>query len=230
MTRMPGVVALVSGRGSNLQALLDARTRGELPVEFTAVISNQPNAPALARATAAGVPTHVIDHRDHPDRESFDTALMDIVDRRQPDLVVLAGFMRIFTDEFIGRYRDRMLNIHPSLLPAFRGLHTHQRAIDAGAEEHGATVHFVTPELDGGPAVIQARVPVHPDDNAAALSERVLAREHRIYPLAVRWFAEGRLRFDGTTVRLDDRVLEAPVIDPAESLGTGNETTETARS
>lgn len=220
-----GIVVLVSGRGSNLQALLDARARGTLPVEFLAVISNQPHAHALERARESGIPTHAIDHRDYPDRASFDQALVERIDRYAPDLVVLAGFMRIFSDDFIAHYGDRMLNIHPSLLPAFRGLHTHQRAIEAGVTEHGATVHFVTPELDGGPAVIQARVPVLPDDDADRLAERVLAREHRIYPLAVRWFAEGRLRFDGTTAWLDGNALETPVIDPAESL---DETTATA--
>jgi phosphoribosylglycinamide formyltransferase-1 len=226
MTRMPGLVVLVSGRGSNLQALLDARARGELPVEFLAVISNQPNAPALDRAAAAGVPVEAVDHRDFADRESFDRRLMEVIDGYAPDLVVLAGFMRIFTDAFIAHYGDRMLNIHPSLLPAFRGLHTHRRAIEAGVDRHGATVHFVTPELDGGPAVIQATVPVLPDDDAGRLAERVLTREHRIYPLAVRWFAEGRLRFDGKTAWLDDRALDAPVIDPAESI---DESTKTAR-
>lgn len=225
MNRDTGIVVLVSGRGSNLQALLDAKARGELPVEFRAVISNQPDAPALERAAAAGVPTRVVDHRDHPDRESFDRALMAIIDGQAPDLVVLAGFMRIFTDNFIARYGDRMLNIHPSLLPAFRGLHTHQRAIDAGVAWHGATVHFVTPELDAGPEVLQARIPVHADDDAERLAERVLAREHCIYPLAVRWFAEGRLRFDGTTAWLDGQVLKQPVIDPVETLDASTATT-----
>jgi len=224
MTHTPGIVVLVSGRGSNLQALLDARARGELPVEFLAVISNQPNAPALERAAAAGVPVEALDHRDFADRDSFDRELIRIIDRYAPDLVVLAGFMRIFTDDFIAHYGDRMLNIHPSLLPALRGLHTHRRAIEAGVDRHGATVHFVTPELDGGPAVIQATVPVLAGDDADRLADRVLAREHRIYPLAVRWFAEGRLRFDGTTAWLDGRALEAPVIDPAESLDDSTET------
>lgn len=217
MTAAPGVVVLVSGRGSNLQALLDAHRRGELPVEFRAVISNEPDAPALARADAAGVATATIDHRDYPDRAAFDQALMTTIDEYRPDLIVLAGFMRIFSDEFIVHYRDRMLNIHPSLLPAFRGLHTHRRAIEAGVSEHGATVHFVTPELDGGPAVLQARVPVRSDDDPERLAARVLEREHRIYPLAVRWFAEGRLRFDGEVVQFDGKPLEGPLIDPPES-------------
>lgn len=218
MSGTPGVVVLVSGRGSNLQALLDAHARGALPVDFRAVISNRPDAPALARATAAGVTTETVDHRHYPDRESFDRALMAAIDRHRPDLVALAGFMRIFTDALIAHYRDRMLNIHPSLLPAFRGLHTHRRALEAGAREHGATVHFVTAELDGGPAVLQARVPILPGDDPERLADRVLEREHRIYPLAVRWFAEGRLRFDGDTVWFDGQPLEQPLIDPPESL------------
>lgn len=221
MTDRPGVVVLVSGRGSNLQALLDAQARGELPVEFRAVISNRPAAPALERAAAAGIPTEVVDHRQFPDREAFDRELMAVIDRYRPDLVVLAGFMRIFTDAFISHYGDRMLNIHPSLLPAFRGLDTHQRALDAGVREHGATVHFVTAELDGGPAVLQARVPVHADDDAERLAARVLTCEHRIFPRAVRWFAEGRLRFDGSTAWLDGQVLEQPLIEPAERERAG---------
>lgn len=217
MTAAPGVVVLVSGRGSNLQALLDAHRRGELPVRLCAVISNRPGAPALDRAAAAGIATETVDHREFEDRAAFDRALMAAIDRHAPDLIVLAGFMRVLGDAFIEHYRDRLLNIHPSLLPAFRGLHTHQRAIDAGAREHGATVHFVTAELDGGPAVLQARVPVQPDDDAERLAARVLAREHRIYPLAVRWFAEGRLRFDGETVFFDGAALEHPLVDPPES-------------
>lgn len=217
MTSAPGVVVLVSGRGSNLQALLDAHQRGELPVRFRAVISNRPGAPALERAAAAGIATETVDHRGFEDQGAFDRALMTAIDRHAPDLIVLAGFMRILGDGFIAHYRDRLLNIHPSLLPEFRGLHTHRRAIEAGVREHGATVHFVTAELDGGPAVLQARVPVHPEDDAERLAERVLAREHRIYPLAVRWFAEGRLRFDGTTVFFDGEPLEQPLVDPPES-------------
>ncbi len=210
------VVALVSGRGSNLQALLDPSIDGRLPIEMRAVISNRPGAQALERATTAGVPAEVIDHTDFAERTAFDAALSDAIDAHAPALVVLAGFMRIFTDAFVERYRARMLNIHPSLLPAFRGLDTHQRALDAGAERHGATVHFVTPELDGGPPVAQASVPVYPDDDAAALADRVLEREHRLYPLVVRWFAQGRLTFDGHTPYLDGHALTQPILDPPE--------------
>lgn len=208
------IVVLVSGRGTNLEALLAAHARGDLPVEFRAVISNRPGAAALDRATAHGLAAEVIDHKAYDDRAAFDAALAQTIDHHAPALIVLAGFMRILTDGFIERYRDRMLNIHPSLLPEFRGLHTHRRALDADAERHGATVHFVTPELDGGPAVLQATVPVQAGDTERALAARVLEREHRIFPLAVRWFAQGRLTFDGNTARLDGTSLTTPVIDP----------------
>jgi phosphoribosylglycinamide formyltransferase-1 len=211
------IVVLVSGRGSNFRALLAARASGWLPVDFRAVISNRPGAPALEHAAASGIATEVIDHTAYPDRASFDADLAAAIDAHAPALIVLAGFMRILTDELIGRYRDRMLNIHPSLLPDFRGLHTHERALAAGVERHGATVHFVTPQLDDGPPVLQATVAVRPDDDAERLAARVLEREHRILPLAVRWFAEGRLRFDGETPWLNGAPLRAPVIDPPEA-------------
>lgn len=219
------VVVLVSGRGSNMEALLRARRAGDLPVVFRAVISNRPEAPALDIARAEGVTAEALDHRPFPDRESFDHALMGVIDRHEPGLIVLAGFMRILTADFIEHYRGRLLNIHPSLLPALPGLHTHERALAEGLHEHGATVHFVTPELDAGPAVLQARVPVRPGDDPATLGARVLRQEHRIYPRAVRWFAEGRLRFDGDTPWLDGEPLSRPVID-TEGLhaddGVGN--------
>jgi len=211
------VVVLVSGRGTNLQALLETRAAGWLPADIRAVISNRPDAAALDRAARHGVAGEVVDHRGFTERAAFDAALVEAIDAHQPDLIVMAGFMRILTDGFIEHYRDRMLNIHPSLLPDFRGLHTHERALEAGVKRHGATVHFVTPELDGGPPVIQATVPVLPGDDADTLAARVLEREHRIYPLAVRWFAEGRLAFDGHRAHLDGRLLEGPVIDPAEA-------------
>ena len=210
------VVALVSGRGTNLGALLAAHARGTLPIDFRAVISNRPRAPALARAGEHGVTSVVVDHTAYAERAAFDTDLAATIDRFQPGLIIMAGFMRILTDDFITRYRDRMLNIHPSLLPQLRGLNTHQRALDAGLERHGATVHFVTPALDGGPPVLQATVPVHRDDDAGTLAARVLEREHRIYPLAVRWFAEGRLTFDGVTAYLDGAPLDEPIVDPPE--------------
>lgn len=207
------VVVLISGSGSNLQALIDARDQGRLPVDLRAVISNQPDAFGLTRAARAGIATHTLDHRRFPSRAAYDTELAALVADAAPGLVVLAGFMRILTPVFVGRFHGRLFNIHPSLLPAFAGLHTHQRALDAGVAEHGATVHFVTEQLDGGPAIIQARVPVRDNDDAARLAARVLAQEHRIYPLAVRWFAQGRLAL-GAHGRplLDGQVLAAPVL------------------
>ncbi len=210
------IVVLVSGRGTNLEALLAAHERGDLPVEFRAVISNRPGVAALERAAAHGVTPEVVDHKAYGDRAAFDAALAETIDRHAPALIVLAGFMRILTDDFIERYRDRMLNIHPSLLPDFRGLHTHRRALEAGVERHGATVHFVTPELDGGPPVLQATVPVRAGDTEETLAARVLEREHRIFPLAVRWFAQGRLTFDGSTARLEGATLATPIIDPRD--------------
>ena len=212
------LVVLISGGGTNLQALIDAAAAGQ-PFAIAGVVSNRPDAFGLTRAARAGIRTAIVDHTCYPDRESFEVALADCVDRFAPQLVCLAGFMRILTPGFVGHYRGRMLNIHPSLLPRYRGLHTHQRAIDAGDAEHGATVHFVTEELDGGPRIVRARVPVRPDDTAEVLAARVLEQEHRIYPLAVRWFAEGRLRLGAAGAELDDRVLAEPValeaVEPA---------------
>lgn len=205
------VVVLISGHGSNLQAILDATASGELPIEIRAVISNRPGAYGLERAKQAGVPTATVDHTLFPDRRAFETALRETVDSCRPGLVVLAGFMRVLTPEFVNHYRGRMMNIHPSLLPAFPGLHTHQRALEASVKEHGASVHFVTDEVDGGPLIIQARVPLHPGDTPDTLAARVLKQEHRIYPLAIRWFAEGRLGMKDEYVLLDGRKLEKPV-------------------
>jgi len=209
------IVVLVSGGGSNLQAIIDAIDRGELPARIQAVISNRPEVFALERAARAGIPTEVLDHTAYGTREDYDQALMAAIDRHHPALVVLAGFMRILTPEFVHHYHGRLLNIHPSLLPRHRGLDTHRRALEAGDSEHGATVHFVTAELDGGPRIIQARVPVHPDDTPESLAARVLEKEHRIYPLAIRWFAEGRLRQEHDQALLDGRPLDEPVrFDP----------------
>lgn len=206
------VVVLISGGGSNLQALIDAAGGGDLPIRICAVISNDPKAFGLERARQADIDALALDHRAFPSREAFDAALADLIDGYRPGLVVLAGFMRILTSAFVARYRGRMFNIHPSLLPKLRGLHTHQRALDAGEREHGATVHFVTDELDGGPLVLQARVPVEPGDDAEQLAGRVLAQEHRIYPQVVRWFAQGRLRLDDQSrPRLDGEVLTEPL-------------------
>lgn len=186
---MKRVVILISGRGSNMEALLDA----ELPAHIAAVISNNPSAKGLATAAARGIETAAIDHRKFADRAAFDTALAAEIDRHHPQLVVLAGFMRILTETFVARYRGRLLNIHPSLLPAFPGLDTHRRAMAEGVKLHGCTVHFVSPVLDHGPVVIQAAVPVLPADTEGTLAARVLAQEHRIYPQAVKWFCEDRL-------------------------------------
>lgn len=200
------IVVLLSGSGSNLQAIIDA-AQGDPPVEIRAVISNRADAYGLERARSAGIPARVLSHQEYADRESYDEALMALIDSYQPQLVVLAGFMRILSANFVRHYEGRMLNIHPSLLPRHRGLHTHQRAIEAGDKEHGATVHFVVPELDAGPIVLQARVAVESDDTEERLAQRVLQQEHRIYPQAIRWFAEGRLRlidgiahFDGNPI------------------------------
>ena len=215
------VVVLISGSGSNLQALIDATANG-LPSRIAAVISNRGDAYGLERARRAGIPTQVLSHKHYPDRESYDAALAGRIDAYQPGLVALAGFMRILSPRFVQHYQGRMLNIHPSLLPEFRGLHTHQRALEAGVTEHGASVHFVTEELDGGPLIIQARVPVLPGDDPETLAARVLRQEHRIYPRAVQWFAEGRLRLDGGRVLLDGRPLERPaLIEPEETSEAG---------
>ncbi len=186
---MKSIVILISGRGSNMEAMLAAR----LPCRIAAVISNKADAPGLETARAHGIATAVVAHADHATRESFDTALGAEIDRHRPDLVVLAGFMRILGEAFVRRYAGRLMNIHPSLLPAFPGLHTHRRALEAGCRVHGCTVHFVTPALDNGPIIIQSAVPVYPDDDEAALAARVLTQEHLVYPQAVRWFIEGRL-------------------------------------
>jgi phosphoribosylglycinamide formyltransferase-1 len=190
------VVVLISGRGSNLQALLDAG----IPV--SAVISNDAAAPGLAIARARGIATRVVEHRAHATREAFDAALAAEIERFAPRLVALAGFMRVLTPAFVARYRERLLNIHPSLLPAFPGLHTHERALAAGVKVHGCTVHFVSAELDHGPIVVQAAVPVRAGDDAATLAARVLKQEHVVYPRAVRWFLDGKLSIDDGVVRL----------------------------
>ncbi|HKJ09407.1 MAG TPA: phosphoribosylglycinamide formyltransferase [Gammaproteobacteria bacterium] len=215
------IVVLISGRGSNLQALIDGIQAGSLPVSIRAVISNRPAAPGLERARQAGIETRVLDHRTYSSREHFDDALRALIDDYQPALVVLAGFMRILTPAFVAHYRGRMVNIHPSLLPSYPGLRTHERALAERVAEHGASVHFVTEDLDGGPVIVQAAVPVRTDDDPDRLAARVLEQEHRLYPTAVRWFAEGRLHLEGDRVRLDGRLLDAPVRLPdTEPTGT----------
>ncbi|CAM2187089.1 phosphoribosylglycinamide formyltransferase [Burkholderia cepacia] len=193
---MKKLVILISGRGSNMEAIVRACARERWPAEIAAVIANRPDAAGLAFAASHGVATAVVDHRSFDGRDSFDAALAAEIDRFAPDLVVLAGFMRILTPAFVRRYEGRLLNIHPSLLPSFKGIHTHQQALDAGVALHGASVHFVIPELDSGAIVAQGAVPVRAGDDAAALAQRVLAVEHVLYPRAVRWFIEGRLRLE----------------------------------
>ena len=200
---MKKIVILISGRGSNMEAILDVARREQWDARIAAVISNRADAKGLETAAAQGIPTAVVASRSFPDRNQFDAALQDEIDRHAADLVVLAGFMRILTPAFVEHYAGRLLNIHPSLLPAFTGLDTHARALAAGVRYHGATVHFVTAELDVGPIVDQAVVPVLPDDTEESLAARVLAQEHIIYPRAVRHFVEGRLRIVNGRVQLE---------------------------
>lgn len=220
---MKSIVILVSGRGSNMQAIVDAAIPG---AHIAAIISNRPDAGALGFAAERGIASAVVDHKAYSDRTGFDAVLAECIDRFEPDLVVLAGFMRVLTDDFVRRYDGRLINIHPSLLPSFPGLHTHRRALEAGVRVHGATVHFVTPTLDCGPIIVQAVVPVVEGDDEAVLGARVLAQEHRIYPQAVRWFVEGRLRLDEAgRVRVADAVFDAQAgcIVPALDAGGGRE-------
>lgn len=207
MPAQKNIVILISGRGSNMEALL----RANLPCHIAAVISNKADALGLETARAHGIDTAVVSHRDYADREAFDAALAEVIDRYQPDVIVLAGFMRILTDGFVNRYLGRMINIHPSLLPAYTGVDTHARAIQDGVKIHGCSVHFVTPALDGGPIIIQAAVPVLSDDTPQSLAARVLHEEHRIFPQAVRWLCRDQARLDA-----DGRVS----IDRLEQLGT----------
>ncbi|MGV6807657.1 MAG: phosphoribosylglycinamide formyltransferase [bacterium] len=204
---LPKLVILISGGGTNLQAFIDKAGSEELPAHIVGVVSNRPGVKGLERAALAGIPSTVVDHTEYESREVFDEALREAVNRFAPDLVILAGFMRILTPVFVDHYAGRLMNIHPSLLPKYPGLNTHQRALDAGDLEAGATVHFVTSELDGGPPIVQAKVPIKKGDTAEILATRVLEKEHLIYPLAAKWFSQGRLSmannrvlFDGQTV------------------------------
>ena len=201
------IAILISGTGSNLQAFIDATASGQLQAKISLVISNKPDAAGLQRAADAGIETLCIDHREYEHRETFDAALTNALQKHDIDLVILAGFMRILTPVFIEPYLGRLLNIHPSLLPKYPGLHTHQRAIDAGDDEAGVTVHFVTPELDSGPPVIQAHVAIDDGDTADTLAARVNVVEHKIYPLAAQWFLQGRLRLTNEGANLDDEAL-----------------------
>lgn len=188
------IVVLISGNGSNLQAIIDDIHDDEIDANVVAVISNKPEAYGLQRATQAGIDTVVVDSAGSNSREDYDQHLQQTIDQYQPDLVVLAGFMRILTDAFVNHYHGRLINIHPSLLPKYQGLNTHQRVLDAGDTHHGASVHFVIPELDAGPLILQAEVAIHSDDTAATLAQRVHSQEHIIYPLVIKWFAEGRIK------------------------------------
>ncbi|WP_154133723.1 MULTISPECIES: phosphoribosylglycinamide formyltransferase [Herbaspirillum] len=199
---MRSIVILISGRGSNMEAIVRAAQAERWPARIAAVISNRADASGLEFAASHGIATAVVANRDYPTRDQFDAALREQIDAFAPDLVVLAGFMRILTAPFVNHYQGRMLNIHPSLLPSFPGLATHRQALAAGVKLHGATVHFVTPDLDHGPIVAQAAVPVLEEDSEETLAERVLEQEHVIYPRAVRWFVQGRLALDGARVRL----------------------------
>ncbi len=211
MTTPLRIAVLASGRGSNFAALLTARDRGELPVEFVLVASDKADAGALALAQEAGVPTLALAPKNYPDRASFDRALFERVAEAKPDLLVLAGFMRIIDGDALTPWAGRMINIHPSLLPKYRGLHTHRRALAAGDAEHGASVHFVTAELDGGPVIAQARIPIEPGDDEQRLAERLLALEHRLLPAVVAGIAAGRIELHDGRVRLDGQTLAAPL-------------------
>lgn len=202
------LVVLISGEGSNLQAIIDAIATGALPACILAVISNRAEAAGLSRARRANIPTHVLDASGYTNREQYDQAVMRLIDQYHPRLVVLAGFMRILSDELVYHYHGRLINIHPSLLPKYKGLNTHQRVLDAGDTEHGATVHFVEPELDSGPIILQGKIPVMPDDTAATLQQRVHDVEHRLYPEAIRLIATGRVQLRNHTVYLDGNPLE----------------------
>jgi phosphoribosylglycinamide formyltransferase-1 len=214
------LVVLISGSGSNLQAVIDAIENNELDAEIKAVISNQANAFGLERARNANIKTHVIDHKQFSGRESFDQAMMKIIDPLNPDLVILAGFMRILSNAFIDHYHNRLINIHPSLLPKYKGLNTHQQAIDNHDQIHGASVHYVSHELDSGPVVIQAEIPVLENDNAESLARRILEEEHKIYPMVIKLHTEGRLSFDNNQLNLDNRPLIKPLLWKDEQLST----------
>lgn len=216
--RLP-VVALISGRGSNLQVIAEEARAGRLPIEIRAVVSDRAEAAGLQWGRAAGLHCVVLAPGQFASREAYDQSLADFVAGLEPGLVVLAGFMRILGPGFVDRFAGRVLNIHPSLLPRHRGLHTHRRALEAGDRVHGASVHFVTRELDGGPAVLQARVPVRDGDDEASLAARVLEQEHRIYPQAIDWFASGRLAYRDGCAWLDGKPLAAPlVVDDAHEV------------
>lgn len=215
---LPRILILASGSGTNLQALIDASRERDFPGQIVAVGCNRPGAPALERASNAHIDTFVVDHTEYDSREAFDGALMAEIRRHNPDLVVLAGFMRILTTDFVRALRGTMLNIHPSLLPKYTGLGTHQRVLDAGDTVHGVSVHFVTEELDGGPVIAQAEVTVDPDETADSLAEKVRQKEHLLYPIVVRWFCEGRIQLGSDYVLFDGDLLRQPMRLPDDRV------------
>jgi phosphoribosylglycinamide formyltransferase-1 len=212
------IVILISGSGTNLQAIIDAVNRGQIDATVAAVISNRANAKGLDRARREHINAVVIDQNNYDDRVSYDQALIAEIDKYKPALIVLAGFMRILSDKFINHYQDAILNIHPSLLPEFKGLETHRRVLESSRQTHGASVHFVHNELDSGPAVIQAEVPVLANDTVESLADRVLQQEHLIYPMAIAWFIDGRLKLIGNKVLLDNNELHRPALWKANQL------------
>lgn len=218
MSLLP-IAILISGRGTNMRVIAERAAAGNLPVDVRVVVSDQPSAEGLATAAAMNIATRVLPPREFADRPSYDRALMELLEQYRPKLIVLAGFMRILTPHFIGAFAGRILNVHPSLLPKYRGLHTHRRAIEAGEALHGVSVHFVTEELDGGPVVLQAEVAVLPEDSEQTLSARVQQGEHRIYPQAIDWFARGRLQLQDGRAWFDGKPLDAPLREPAQPAG-----------
>lgn len=213
---LPKILVLASGSGTNLQALIDAANERDFPGQLVAVGSNRPKAFALERAAQANIEVFTVDHTRYDSREAFDGALMAEIRRRNPDLIVLAGFMRILTNDFVNALHGKMLNVHPSLLPKFTGLNTHQRAIEAGEQRHGVSIHFVTEELDGGPVIAQAEVTVDPDDTPESLAEKVQEKEHMLYPIVIRWFCEGRIQLGPEGVLFDGEPLKNPLVLSAE--------------
>ena len=207
MSTRPTLCVLISGNGSNLQAIIDRIADGSLQARIGCVISNRPNAYGLERAHEAGIDAHCLDHQKFDDRESYDIALKALIEQYQPDCVVLAGFMRILTADFVDHFSGKLVNIHPSLLPKYKGLNTHQRAIDNGDREHGVSVHFVTPELDGGPVIIQSKVPVFDEDSAVDLAARVQEQERQLYPFVLNWICSGRLKMKDNKAVLDNEEL-----------------------
>lgn len=218
----PRILVLASGAGTNLQALIDASQERDFPGKIVAVGCNRPNAFALERAAQANIEHFTVDHTRYDTREEFDGMLMVEIRRRNPDLILLAGFMRILTTDFVRALRGTLLNVHPSLLPRYTGLNTHQRALDAGDRIHGTSIHFVTEELDGGPVIAQAQVRIADDDTAETLAEKVQAKEHLLYPIVVKWFCEGRIQLGTDQVIFDGQPLEQPMVLPDEPATAGN--------